>query len=48
LEAADTNGDGQLSAEEFPDKVAFQAVDANHDGSVTPEEIRTYYSKRKR
>jgi arylsulfatase A-like enzyme len=48
LEAADTNGDGQLSAAEFPDKEAFQEVDANHDGSVTPEEIRTYYSKRKR
>jgi len=40
----DRNGDGKLSREEFPDwaKAKFELIDANHDGFVTVEEMRTF------
>jgi Ca2+-binding EF-hand superfamily protein len=40
----DTNGDFKISKEEFTagvDKI-FDQIDTNHDGQVTPAELRTY------
>lgn len=46
LKAADTNGDGMLSQQEaaaLPRIAAnFAAIDANHDGQVTFDELRAY------
>jgi hypothetical protein len=41
---ADADGDGALSFEEVMaiHKRIFDAVDANHDGKVTPEEVRAF------
>ncbi len=47
LRNADKNGDGKLSREEYPQPEIFDAVDADHDGFVTAEEIRAYYAKRR-
>ncbi|MDR3405366.1 MAG: alpha/beta hydrolase fold domain-containing protein [Chthoniobacter sp.] len=40
----DRNGDGKLSRDEFPEwaKSKFDLIDANHDGFVTVEEMRTF------
>ena len=44
---ADTNNDGQLTREEYPQKDLFDAVDANKDGHATLEEVRTYYRSKR-
>jgi hypothetical protein len=45
---ADTDGDGSLSFDEVTaiHKRLFNAVDANKDGKVTPEELRKFFSDR--
>jgi Ca2+-binding EF-hand superfamily protein len=49
LRAADTNGDGMISKEEakaLPRLLKhFDEIDANHDGQVTPEEMRAHHEK---
>ncbi|MDP4003296.1 EF-hand domain-containing protein [Methylobacterium sp. NEAU K] len=44
---ADTDGDGSLSFEEVTaiHKRIFNAVDANKDGKVTPDEIRKFFEE---
>lgn len=44
---ADTNNDGQLTREEYPQKEVFDAVDTNKDGQATLEEVRAYYRNRR-
>lgn len=44
---ADTNNDGQLTREEYPQKEVFEAVDANKDGHASPAEVRTYYRSKR-
>ena len=44
---ADTNNDGQLTREEYPQKEVFDAVDTNKDGQATLEEVRTYYRSKR-
>ena len=44
---ADTNNDGQLSREEYPQKDLFDAVDADKNGQATLEEVKTYFQKRR-
>jgi Ca2+-binding EF-hand superfamily protein len=48
IQQFDTNKDGKISADEFrnPRVAAFNKVDANHDGTVTPEELRAAQGKR--
>lgn len=43
---ADTDGDGSLSFDEVTaiHKRIFNAVDANKDGKVTPEELRKFFT----
>jgi acetyl esterase/lipase len=43
----DKNGDGKLSKEEFPEwaKARFEAIDTDHDGSVSVEEMRVFLAK---
>ena len=47
LKAADTNGDGMISKSEaaaLPRLAAhFDAIDANHDGQVTFDELQAYH-----
>lgn len=45
---ADSNGDGSLSFDEVTaiHKRIFDAVDANKDGKVTPEELRKFFGER--
>lgn len=45
--AADRNGDGRLSREEYPQAAVFDTVDANHDGFATLEEVRAYFAARR-
>jgi arylsulfatase A-like enzyme len=45
LRKADTNGDGKLSREEFPQKEIFSQVDTDGDGFATREEIEKYLAK---
>ena len=45
--AADKNGDGKLSRDEYPRKELFNAVDGNKDGFATLEEVRAYYRNRR-
>jgi mono/diheme cytochrome c family protein len=44
LMAYDRHGDGKLHKDEVPDRwqEVFDRADANHDGELTPEEIRKY------
>ena len=44
---ADTNNDGQLTREEYPQKDLFDTVDANKDGQATLEEVRAYYRSKR-
>ncbi|MCA9121639.1 MAG: sulfatase-like hydrolase/transferase [Planctomycetaceae bacterium] len=44
--AADKNGDGKLSRDEYPQPSVFDAVDANKDGFATMEEVRAYFRNR--
>ena len=44
LKPYDKDGDGRLSAAEFPDPVLFAKIDADHDGYLTVQEIRAYYT----
>ena len=45
---ADTDGDGSLSFDEVTaiHKRIFDAVDANKDGKVTPDELRKFFEER--
>jgi Ca2+-binding EF-hand superfamily protein len=47
LKAADTNGDGMISKQESAalPRLAkdFDAIDANHDGQVTMDELRAFH-----
>lgn len=45
--SADRDGDGKLSAEEFPRPDAFKEVDRDGDGFATPDEVRAYYRNRR-
>ena len=48
FEQADRNRDGRLSKEEWPAKrIEFSEVDANDDGTVTGEEVRQYFERRR-
>lgn len=47
FKAADMNGDGKLTREEYPKKEVFDAVDADKDGSATLEEVRAYYRSKR-
>ena len=47
LRNADRDGDGKLSAEEFPRPDVFKEVDRDGDGFATPEEVRAYYRNRR-
>jgi hypothetical protein len=47
FKAADKDGDGKLSAAEYPQPGVFKEVDANADGAVTLEEARAYYRGRR-
>jgi acetyl esterase/lipase len=41
----DKNGDGKLTREEFPAARIFDAADADKDGLLTLEELKTYFQK---
>lgn len=45
----DANSDGVISKDEFMAKTAkrFDEVDSNHDGKITPQEMRTYREAKK-
>ena len=51
LKQADTNGDGMISREEakaLPRILAnFDAIDANHDGQISADELRAFHSARR-
>ena len=38
----DTNGDGALTPDEFPDKATFKKADRDSDGKVTRDEIAIF------
>ncbi|MEZ6039994.1 MAG: hypothetical protein R3C20_05775 [Planctomycetaceae bacterium] len=45
FKAADKNGDGKLSRDEYPQPGVFDAVDTNKDRFATLEEVRAYFRK---
>jgi len=51
LKQADTNGDGMISREEakaLPRLLKdFDAIDANHDGQITADELRAFHQARR-
>jgi arylsulfatase A-like enzyme len=47
LKAADKNGDGKLSREEYPRPAVFKDIDKDGDGFATREEIQAYYAGRR-
>lgn len=47
LIAADKNGDGKLSRDEFPQSAIFKDIDRDNDGFATREEIQAYYAARR-
>ncbi len=49
LKAADTNGDGVLSRDEALAFAAkrFDALDANHDGQITADEVRASFQQKR-
>jgi arylsulfatase A-like enzyme len=47
LKAADKNGDGKLSREEYPLPAVFKDIDKDGDGFATREEIQAYYAGRR-
>jgi Ca2+-binding EF-hand superfamily protein len=47
LKAADKNGDGKLSREEYPQPAVFRDIDKDGDGFATREEIQAYYAGRR-
>jgi arylsulfatase A-like enzyme len=47
LKAADKNGDGKLSREEYPQPAVFKDIDKDGDGFATREEIQAYYAGRR-
>jgi Ca2+-binding EF-hand superfamily protein len=47
LKAADKNGDGKLSREEFPQPAIFKEIDKDNDGFATRAEIQAYYAARR-
>ncbi|MCA9050167.1 MAG: hypothetical protein KDA89_15635 [Planctomycetaceae bacterium] len=48
FKAADRNGDGKLSRDEYPQTGIINAVDANEDGFATLDEVRAYFRNRQR
>jgi arylsulfatase A-like enzyme len=46
FKAADKNGDGKLSRDEYPQPGVFNTVDADTDGFATPKEVRAYFRNR--
>ena len=46
--AADKDGDGRLTAAEYPQPGVFREVDRNGDGTATLEEARAYFRARSR
>jgi len=44
----DKNGDGKLTADEFPRAETFKQIDMNKDGIVTLDEARAFYGGRRR
>ena len=47
LKAADKNGDGKLTREEYPQPAVFKDIDKDGDGFATREEIQAYYAGRR-
>lgn len=46
FKAADKNGDGKLSRDEYPQPDVFNAVDTDKDGFATLDEVRAYFRNR--
>lgn len=46
LKTADKDGDGKLSASEYPQPELFKSIDTDADGFASSEEIRAYYAGR--
>jgi arylsulfatase A-like enzyme len=47
LKAADKNGDGKLSRDEYPQPAVFKDIDKDGDGFATREEIQAYFAGRR-
>ena len=44
---ADKNGDGKVSADEYPQPAVFKDVDSNGDGFATLEEVKAFFAERR-